>query len=340
MTPAAGPFQIHVWKMSGTQELQKVLDLFEQRIAAVESKVGVSAPPPPPAASTSEAPQVAAFDAYCAKSLEPFVAACAALNTKEATECAEHVKQAWSAMRGFIVAASVSKKPANFPGDCMALIKPCQEAMQGASAAIKRGDWELHQKTISEGVQCLSWLITSPGPKDVVESYIGGTDFHANKIRVKYKKTDQKQIAFCDTFKRLMTDLMAYVKEYHLTGVTFNPRGGDISSAPVATAKENTPPAAQPTAKAGLASALAGRLRRPMHSRRRRGGGAALGATTTPSIDERTRRRRESTPPPQASRTPTTSSPRACGRSRRTSRPGARSFLVVLRLSSPRKLPR
>jgi len=140
----------------------------------------------------------------------------------------------------------------------MALIKPCQEAMQGASAAIKRGDWELHQKTVSEGVQCLQWLITSPGPKDVVESYIGGTDFHANKIRVKYKKTDPKQIAFCDTFKRLMTDLMAYVKEFHLTGVTFNPRGGDIGSAPVTAAKENTPPPAQPTAKAGLASALAG----------------------------------------------------------------------------------
>ena len=84
----------------------------------------------------------------------------------------------------------------------MALIKPCQAAMQGASKAISRGDWELHQKTVSEGVQCLQWLITAPGPKDVVESYIGGTDFHANKIRVKYKKTEPKQIAFCDTFKR------------------------------------------------------------------------------------------------------------------------------------------
>ena len=43
-----------------------------------------------------------------------------------------------------------------------------------------------------------SGVITSPGPKDVVQSYIGGTDFHANKIRVKYKKSDPKQIAFCD----------------------------------------------------------------------------------------------------------------------------------------------
>ena len=67
--------------MSGTQELQKVLDLFEQRIAAVESKVGVAGPPPPPPASTGgqDAAQVAAFDRYCTKSLEPFVAACAAL---------------------------------------------------------------------------------------------------------------------------------------------------------------------------------------------------------------------------------------------------------------------
>ena len=118
--------------MSGTQELQKVLDLFEQRIAAVESKVGVAGPPPPPATTGGgggDAPQVAAFDAYCSKSLEPFVQACAALNAKEATQCADHVTQAWAAMRGFIVAASVSKKPANFPGDCMALIKPCQAAM-------------------------------------------------------------------------------------------------------------------------------------------------------------------------------------------------------------------
>ena len=73
--------------MSGTQELQKVLDLFEQRIAAVESKVGVSAPPPPTAsAGGQDAAQVAAFDRYCTKSLEPFVQACAALNAPEATQ--------------------------------------------------------------------------------------------------------------------------------------------------------------------------------------------------------------------------------------------------------------
>jgi len=248
--------------MSGTQELQKVLDLFEARIAAVENKVGGAPPPPPPAASTSggAAPQVAAFDAYTAASLEPFVAACAALGALEAAQCGTTVTQAWAAMRGFIVAASVSKKPSNFPGDCMGLVKPCQAAMQQASKDISRGDWEWHQKTISEGVQCCSWLVTSPGPKDVVEAYVGGQDFWANKIRVKYKKTDPKHVAFCDTFKTLMVELMAYVKEHHFRGVTFNAKGGDISKAPVASTppQASAAPAAAPAAKAGLASALAG----------------------------------------------------------------------------------
>jgi len=45
-----------------------------------------------------------------------------------------------------------------------------------------------HQKAVSEGIQCCAWLVTSPGPKDVVESYIGGQDFWANKIRVKYTR--------------------------------------------------------------------------------------------------------------------------------------------------------
>jgi len=63
-----------------------------------------------------------------------------------------------------------------------------------------------------------------------------------------------------------MTELMPYIKEHHLTGVTFNPRGGDVKAfAPSAEAPAPAPkPAAAaaagsaPSAKAGLASALAG----------------------------------------------------------------------------------
>ena len=271
--------------MSGTQELQKVLDLFEQRIAAVESKVGVAGPPPPPATSSENAPQVAAFDAYCSKSLEPFVQACASLNAKEATECADHVKQAWSAMRGFIVAASVSKKPANFPGDCMALIKPCQAAMQGASKAISRGDWVTSED--SEGACSATWLITSR-PEGRRRSYIRARPY----TRSGQVQEDERNKSRSATRSKV-DGRMSYVKEYHLTGVTFNP-GGDG--------------------------------RRPSPPRR----------TLRPPFR---RRRPASRRPWPVCRTPTTSSPRACARSRRTSRPGARSFPAELRPSSRRKRP-
>ncbi|KAH8094058.1 adenylate cyclase binding protein [Aureococcus anophagefferens] len=120
-------------------------------------------------------------------------------------------------MRAFLVAASQSKKPANFPADCMPLLKPAQEAMAKASKAVGRGDWECHQKTVSEGLQCLSWLVVVPA-RATPSSYIGGQDFWANKIRVKYKKTAPAQTAFCDTFKKLIQELMPYVKEHHMAG--------------------------------------------------------------------------------------------------------------------------
>ena len=134
--------------MSGTQELQKVLDLFEQRIAAVESKVGVSAPPPPPATSSGEAPQVTAFDAYCTKSLEPFVQACASLNAKRG-DAMRGTRQAGLERHARIYRGRLCKQEARqFSRRLYGVNKTLPGGHAGASKAISRGDWELHQKTV------------------------------------------------------------------------------------------------------------------------------------------------------------------------------------------------
>lgn len=69
-----------------------------------------------------------------------------------------------------------------------------------------------------------------PAPRDFIESYIGGSDYWANGIRKEYKASNPDQIAFCNTFKALLQNLMAYVKEHHLTGVSWNAKGVDINS--------------------------------------------------------------------------------------------------------------
>jgi adenylyl cyclase-associated protein len=66
-----------------------------------------------------------------------------------------------------------------------------------------------------------------PAPREFIESAIGGSDYWANNIRKQYKGVNADQIEFCNTFKALLTGLVDYVKEHHLTGVTWNPKGVD-----------------------------------------------------------------------------------------------------------------
>ena len=101
--------------------------------------------------------------------------------------------------------------------------------MKVFSGLIKKNEWEKHAKTCAEGVQCLNWLAVKPAPRDFIESYIGGSDYWANNIRKEFRNVNADQIAFCDTFKKIITELMVYVKEYHTTGVSWNAKGVDVA---------------------------------------------------------------------------------------------------------------
>jgi adenylyl cyclase-associated protein len=85
--------------------------------------------------------------------------------------------------------------------------------------------------------------MVKPAPRDFIESFIGGSDYWANGIRKEYRTTNPDQMAFVDTFKQLLLELMVYVKEYHTTGVSWNPKGVDVSeySADASTAAPAAP---------------------------------------------------------------------------------------------------
>lgn len=110
-----------------------------------------------------------------------------------------------------------------------------------------------------------------PAPRDYIESFIGGSDYWANGIRKEYRTTNPDQMAFVETFKTLLVELMSYVKEYHTTGLTWNPKGVDISeynpdnavSAPVSKSVNATPvvtsaakPSSSPAPTVNLFAAL------------------------------------------------------------------------------------
>lgn len=89
-----------------------------------------------------------------------------------------------------------------------------------------------------------------PAPRDFIESSVGGSDYWANGIRKEFRTTNPDQIAFCDTFKALILELMAYVKEHHTTGVKWNAKGIET--------KDYTPgSSAEPAAASSAAAAPA-----------------------------------------------------------------------------------
>mmetsp|Transcript_31900 Transcript_31900/g.30412 ORF Transcript_31900/g.30412 Transcript_31900/m.30412 type:complete len:459 (+) Transcript_31900:102-1478(+) len=236
-------------------EIFSILQNIQGRLSNIEAGLGSSTAVAQSQQGTTDVPKsVKAFDEYSILYLDPFVAACEKLGG-DAQKGGLLVKDAWGGMRAYLLMASACKEP---PQAALApLLSDISIKMKDLSAAVQRNEWEKHIKTLAEGVQCLNWLLIKPAPRDFIESYIGGSDYWANNIRKEYRTSNPDQIAFCNTFKTLLLELMVYVKEQHITGVTWNPRGMEVSaysgtSQPVAPSPASAVSTAPTTAKKGV----------------------------------------------------------------------------------------
>jgi adenylyl cyclase-associated protein len=212
-------------------EIMAVLQNIQQRLTNIESGMGQSNSGSSAAAAPVDesklSQSVTAFDVYMTTFLDPFSAACTALGG-DLTKGGDLVKEAFVEMRSFIALASACKEPpaAGLP----ALLTKVTEKTTAIKNAEQRNDWQKHMKTLSEGCLSLNWLIVKPAPCDFINSCAEGADYWANNIRKEFRTTNPKQIAFCDTFKALILELVKYVKEYHRMGLTWNPKGGDAAT--------------------------------------------------------------------------------------------------------------
>ena len=232
--------------------MENTLGLIAERLANIEKALGISNDSQG-AASSAELPRsIKAYDSYCSSYLDPFVASCNKLEG-DAVVAGELIKNAWGEMRTFLLRATACKEPAQtaLPG----LLAPIFDKVKALDKAIKLNDWEKHMKTCKEGCQALNWLAVKPCPCDIITSYIEGQDYWANTIRKKFKGVDENHIDFCNSFKALLTNLNAYVKEFHTTGTAWNPRGTDVSEYTGSSAAPTSTPAPAPVSKPTTTSA-------------------------------------------------------------------------------------
>jgi adenylyl cyclase-associated protein len=210
-------------------------------VATLSSGGSVAAPASVTASSPSGEvalpSSVASFDALLAGPLRKLTSLAAPLGP-EIVDAASLFEAAFAAERHVIAAIAACKKPADM-GDLQALIAPVGEAMSRvfARAEGRRTDAFNHYKAMAEAVQALSFVaFQGPDmgmsmPVSHVSEAWQSAEFYGNKILMEHKAANPEHVAWVRAFKELVSiDLKAYVKEHHITGPTWNPKGGDLKA--------------------------------------------------------------------------------------------------------------
>ncbi|OZJ04842.1 hypothetical protein BZG36_02332 [Bifiguratus adelaidae] len=165
-------------------------------------------------------------------------------------EQASNVTELFSAERDLILIATKAKKPDISSTTFANLVVPLQNAMKKVSDLKdqNRGtEYFNHLTCIAEGVPALGWIAVEPAPAPFIKEFNNAAQFYGNRVIKEYKKKDEKHLQWVKSFIALITQLEKYVKEFHTTGLVWNPQG---ESADVAMAKA-TAPAASPAPSGG-----------------------------------------------------------------------------------------
>jgi len=241
------------------EPLRELLSAVTSRLEALEAHCGITglsvkSPRPGPKKSVSikglektpssrhlsgdslASPAIKAFDTYTNTAVYKFADTCDDL---EMDKMGKLIVTFFEGMRYVIVLASLSKQPAEL-AELANHLKSITEPMGEIKKLRLKRDFVNHEKAIGEMVACCSWVTCRPPaqlPAPFVKECVGSTDFWANRIRKEFKgKDDDKsklQLAFCDNLKAVILELSDYIKEYHTTGLTFNPKGVSLAESAI-----------------------------------------------------------------------------------------------------------
>lgn len=117
------------------------------------------------------------------------------------------------------------------------LLASTQEALQSvvsfkdSESRTKEGRaWGNHLTAVGEGASAWGWVAVEPTPAPFVGDMKEGAQFYTNRVIKEFKDKDEKQVAWSKSYVGLLDALAKYVKQWHTTGVAWNPKGGDAAS--------------------------------------------------------------------------------------------------------------
>lgn len=281
----------------GLDPLKELFETILVRLEALESKVGVATPKPKTGGSLAAgsfhgapskgtkrlsvvhvspdqaAGSVVAFDDYIKTCVMPLALTCDELGGMQ--DIGKQLMDAWDGIRGIIVLATKSKAPGE---DLATALTPhlaqTQDSIKAVQAIKPKRDFDRHYKAILEMLPSLSWVMCKAPkmlPANCAKDAIGAAEFWTNKIRKDFKD-DEVQIDFCNNVKKTLSEMAAYIEEYHKTGLSWNPKGVSLAEAAVVLAE---PPEEKKEA-----------LKSPIGKRRSVGVGSMVGGNMAGLVSE------------------------------------------------------
>lgn len=108
-------------------------------------------------------------------------------------------------------------------------------ALRDKNRANKFFNW---LSTLSEGINALGWVAIEPTPGPAVDDARASSEFYSNKILMEFKNKPEGDLqrSWVAAWNDFLKELRQYVKQYHTTGVSWNPNGGDASAASTSSA--------------------------------------------------------------------------------------------------------
>nr|CAG4643315.1 EOG090X08PR [Ilyocryptus agilis] len=174
----------------------------------------------------SSSPSVLAFDDIISGPLATYVKSSSAIGGDVAKHCGM-VQEGFKAQRQFLVVASRSKAPAQ--DEMMKLLQPTSQFIQSIQSFREKNRTSSqfnHLSAISESIPALGWVTVAPAPGPYIKEMNDAGQFYTNRVLKDWKEKDKNHVEWVRAWIQVLTELQAYVKQHHTTGLVWNAKGG------------------------------------------------------------------------------------------------------------------
>ncbi|XP_020714968.1 adenylyl cyclase-associated protein 1 isoform X2 [Ceratitis capitata] len=152
---------------------------------------------------------------------------------------AQFVKLAFNAQLQYVTLATQCSQPTQEKQ--MELLKPTSTQISTIQDYREKNRGSIffnHLSAISESIPALGWVCVSPTPGPHVKEMNDAGQFYTNRVLKEWKDKDAIHVEWARAWIQTLTQLQAYIKQYHTTGLVWSGKG----AAPAGSSAPPPPP--------------------------------------------------------------------------------------------------